>query len=642
MLSITKLAGRSMADLHNCVNYPDERGNEEQRGRDPFDEPRTALEAVDEYYDAGGVPSQWHGRAADELGLIGASMREQRRALMQGYAPSESRLAGEALVQNPGVARAYGWDLTFSPSKSVSVAWARADADTRAAIERAHDEAVAAALSEAERRLYARRGKDGAERDFTAGMAAATFRHASARPVKDEHDRTVVDPQLHTHAQVMNVSLSPDGHTGAAALNEVYRSKRELDGIYMASLAARLHDMGFAVERDTRNDSFRLADVPHELEKEFSHRRSEIERLMHEKGWEGARGAQYATLLTREGKEHLDPDAVIAEARVRARERGVDFSSEQVLRDKRQAHEIDLSALAQDLTRTRSVLRATEVRTTALLHAQWAGLSPAAADEAMAALTRQGELVTLYSPEATLYTTRAMVELERRMLASAEQLHSQVGHAIAPQALHVSVEQWQQQTGVTLNDGQRAALDYVAAGGDLRLLQGLPGTGKSTLLAAAFAAWVEAGYTVRGAAPTGKAAANLGESIPDSQTLARLRREWGEWSDDEGRLHSASRPLSEKDIVVIDEAGMMDSVTLERVLHQARACRAKVVLVGDERQLQPVTAGAPFKYLREHLGDGRLAEIVRQRDPSERERVAALHAGEVRAVFDALYAEGRV
>lgn len=641
MLGITKLSGASYAELTRCANYPDERGGEYQRGRDPYPEPDTALERVDAYYvaeEGTPVPSRWLGAGARALELDGAVSRDARRALMQGYDPT----TGEALVQNPGVERAYGWDLTFSAPKSVSVVWSQAQGTQRADIEHAHNAAVAAAVREVEALAYARRGHGGGAIERDIGIVAGTFQHGAARPVIGDDQQTRVDPQLHTHVQLMNVAQRGDGSWGALGTHDIYRAKLMLGAVYRAELAAQLHKQGYEVERDGR--FFRLAAVPQVLEHDFSSRRGEIEQLMRSHGWSGARGAQYATLLSREAKEPLDAEALRGQWRTRANELAPDFRVADIRRQPAE-RSLNPEALLAALTEHESVFSHLEMRARAYVEAAAIGRNAAHADAVLAALQDQGELIPLVRRDGEpsrdrYFTTRGMQRLESRMMKQAQRLATRSSHPIDAGSRDHALRQVEAQQGFVLSAEQRGAVDYVTGSGGLALVQGPAGTGKSTLLATAAEAWTAQGYRVRGIAPTGKAAASLTEAIPHAVTIDRATRRWLDDEAEQARNHEEI--LSHRDVLVVDEAGMVGSQTMARLIQAADTAGAQLVLVGDERQLQPVAAGGAFKVLRAECGAYRLTDIRRQRDAFSRDTVRLLSEGQVRDAVDRLQMEGRV
>jgi Ti-type conjugative transfer relaxase TraA len=164
--------------------------------------------------------------------------------------------------------------------------------------------------------------------------------------------------------------------------------------------------------------------------------------------------------------------------------------------------------------------------------------------------------------------------------------------------------------GVGLSEEQKEAIRHVTDARQISAVVGYAGAGKSTMLTAAREAWEAQGYTVHGAALAGKAAEGLEESSGiQSRTLASWENGWKK-----GRGH-----LTSKDVLVIDEAGMVGSRQMAIFVEEARRSGAKLVLVGDHEQLQAIGAGAAFRSIVEHIGSAELQEIRRQRQDWQRE-----------------------
>lgn len=184
-----------------------------------------------------------------------------------------------------------------------------------------------------------------------------------------------------------------------------------------------------------------------------------------------------------------------------------------------------------------------------------------------------------------------------------------------------------------LSAEQRAAVQDLTAPGDLKLLVGRAGSGKTTTLRPVVAAHEASGARVLGAALSGVAAKHLGEA---TGTVSRTLHSW------EHGWEGGHETLSRGDVLVIDEAGMVGTAQLGRVLARAREAGAKVILVGDPDQLQPIEAGAPFRgLLREHPA-AELAEIHRQREPWQRAASTALFEGRTADAVTAYAEQGRL
>jgi Ti-type conjugative transfer relaxase TraA len=187
--------------------------------------------------------------------------------------------------------------------------------------------------------------------------------------------------------------------------------------------------------------------------------------------------------------------------------------------------------------------------------------------------------------------------------------------------------------GFVLGADQRAALDHVSRPAGLSLAVGYAGTGKSAMLGIAREGWESAGYTVRGTALSGIAAENLeGGSGIASRTIASLEHAWAR---DRDRLTS-------RDVLVLDEAGMVGTRQLQRVLAEAADAGAKVVMVGDAQQLQSIEAGAPFRLLAERHGAAEISEVRRQAEPWMREATRMFATGRTAEAITAYSGAGMV
>jgi ATP-dependent exoDNAse (exonuclease V) alpha subunit len=206
------------------------------------------------------------------------------------------------------------------------------------------------------------------------------------------------------------------------------------------------------------------------------------------------------------------------------------------------------------------------------------------------------------------FTSREMLETERRLERAADRLSMRRHHSL-PTAV---IEEGLAAAGsrVSLGKEQQAALEYALRGSDLMNVVGYAGTGKSTILGVAREQWERAGYRVQGAALSGIAAENLqnGSGI-SSRTLASLEHQWSQDRE----------LLTTRDVLVIDEAGMIGSRQMERILSEAEKRGAKVVLVGDPEQLQAIEAGAAFRSLAERHGAVEITEVRRQREDWQRD-----------------------
>ncbi|MFA6116350.1 MAG: Ti-type conjugative transfer relaxase TraA [Sphingomonas sp.] len=215
------------------------------------------------------------------------------------------------------------------------------------------------------------------------------------------------------------------------------------------------------------------------------------------------------------------------------------------------------------------------------------------------------------------FTSRDMIEVEQRLERTTSTLAARDGHAIGDLDRKSAIIR-AERGGLVLSGEQRTAFDHVTDAGDLRSVVGYAGSGKSAMLGVAREAWESAGYSVHGLALSGIAAENLesGSGIA-SRTIASMEHQWTQ-----GR-----ELVDRQSILVIDEAGMIGSRQLERVVGEAEKRGAKVVLIGDPEQLQAIEAGAAFRSVAERHGAVEITEIRRQHEDWQREATRELATG---------------
>ena len=230
------------------------------------------------------------------------------------------------------------------------------------------------------------------------------------------------------------------------------------------------------------------------------------------------------------------------------------------------------------------------------------------------------------------FTTREMIEAEQRLHRAAELMAERERHAVRDADREAALT-LAERRGLVLSGEQAEALAHVTDRPDLGVVVGHAGTGKSAMLGVAREAWEAAGYQVRGVALSGIAAQNLesGSGI-SSRTIASLEHGWEQGRDG----------LTSRDVLVFDEAGMVGTRQLERVLSHAAEAGAKVVLVGDPQQLQSIEAGAAFRSIHERHGGAEIGEVRRQRENWQRDATRDLATGKTGHALGAYRSRGMV
>jgi conjugative relaxase-like TrwC/TraI family protein len=551
------------------------------------------LEAIandrDDYYVASGeAPGRWLGSGSALLGLDGEVTPEDLRAVLEGLDPR----TGESVI---GYRKNAGFDLCLSAPKSVSLLWGLGDRATAAQVVAAHDEAVLAALDYLEdAACTVRRGKGGATHLRAGGLVSAAFRHRTSREA---------DPQLHTHLVTANMALGPDGRWTALHSADLWHHGRTAGFIYQSVLRHEVAErLSVAFEPSGKPGIGEVLGIPKPIRNKFSRRRVAIEAAMIEHGVRTAHGAQIATLDTRPAKpEPVSEDVLRSAWHDHADAIGFDLAT--VPRQRREPIPPDDVAIGRHLTerdatfdRRRVLQAAAETATQGLPYER----IRSRADDFLAG-------TDAIEVTAERWTTPEMLALEADAIDRATcgpatvAVPREIVDAAISARRSISREQAEAVRSITTTN------DPVA------VLVGHAGTGKTFTLDAAGEAWIGAGLRPIGVALAGRAAAELqsGSGIP-SQTIASFLKELGE-----------GRTLTDRDVVLVDEAGMVGTRDLHRLLVATTGAGAKLVLVGDHKQLAEIAA------LARGIGAVELTENRRLRVPAQAATALALRNGDV-------------
>ncbi|HET9060527.1 MAG TPA: MobF family relaxase [Acidimicrobiales bacterium] len=583
---------------------------------------------ADEYYLADEAePGQWLGKAALLLGLSGRVEAEDFRAVLEARHP----LTGESLgVPTTTASRLSGFDLCFSAPKSVSVAWALAGHELSSAIAGAHDRAVADALGAMEAEaLRARRGAGGNEVITTGGFVAAAFPHRSSR---------AGDPQLHSHVVIANATPGDDGRWSAPYGSRLYAWAKTTGYLYQAALRAELSEIGFGFGPVTKGAA-EIEGVPRALTAAFSSRRADIEAVLEANGGSSRGAAEVAALSTRQAKALVPGLSELRSEWVsRAQALGVSRGFVEELAHMGPGLAPEPGELAKQLLGPDGLTaHATSFDRRAVLQALAAAHESGARVEelrsAAGTLLASPQVVELATPARCerRWSTFELVELEAAVLKGAMGRSADALSLVRPEHLAAALDQ-----RPTLSDEQRQMVEVITtSGAGVQIVVGRAGAGKTFALDAAREVWEAAGHKVIGTALAARAAAQLeaGSGIA-STTLDRLLMDLESPGPGSGFAPNSA--------VVVDEAGMVGTRKLARLLGHAEAAGAQVVLVGDPRQLPEVDAGGAFSALAKQLPVVELRENRRQAEVWERGALAELRAGSLEAALAEYGNAGRV
>ncbi len=432
-----------------------------------------------------------------------------------------------------------------------------------------------------------------------------------------------LDPQLHTHVVVANMAQGTDGRWTALDGRRIYEHSRTSGAVYQARLRHELAtDPGLLFEPKP-NGTFEIVGITEEQRRRFSKRRRQIEAELSDLGLVTARSAQVATLTTRPDKGTARSDAELRR-RWEAEAADVDLDVTNLPAFVRTPTvTADHSRIAAALTESDAAFRRQHV-IRALADASTEGATLDQLEAVTDQFLASHHVVDLGD---NWWTTPAELQLEHRALdLAASQRQSPVAdpHHVARTIA----------ARPTLTDEQGQLIAAVTtSSAPVEIVIGWAGTGKTFSLDAVRQAHEASGHTVHGAALSARAAAELegGSGIP-SVTADRLLLE----------LASGQRRLDHRSVVVIDEAGMLGNRRLAALIDEAANANAKLILVGDPKQLPEIDPGGLFKALAERLGHHELTENRRQLDPVERQAVTDIRLGNTGTAVEQLVNHGRI
>jgi conjugative relaxase-like TrwC/TraI family protein len=597
--------------------------------------------------------SRWLGRGAAMLGLDGAVDAHAMDRLAHGFDP----VTGDALTQTAGREAQWvptldalgqpvlnrhglpkgtwrgghrvGFDCTFSIApKSVSLAFAAGTPEERVAILDAMRDAVAQTFIVMEQAVEAGRGHGGATKIGVQGLVASGFTHVSSREL---------EPQLHEHVLVYACANGADGQWGGFEALPFFEHQAMFGALARSAFAKNLAALGYGIVKHTELDdfgqptgetSFELAGVSEATCEQFSTRRKQI--LAHVAKYGSTK--QQAAIATRKQKEEPEFEEVDrlwqqALGRARAADPSM-FKSAAALKgldsdlSVPSDHAILSQLQAKDAVWTRQQLLAQIAR-------EHVGQKDVAEllKEADDFLVRMGPHLVQINPErpqashhAGQRSGRKFEELrycakdwfhgvELQLIANAQRRAHEADQAVASVTLARAIADFEAERGFSLSEEQRRAVEHIVGDAGIVLLTGRAGTGKTTVADVFTRAFQAEGRDVIGVALSWNAATKLGQEagLDRVYSTAKLLSE----------LDSEKLVLTDRHVVLLDEAGMANTLTVARLHAHIDQAGAKFVLQGDSHQLAPVAAGQAFRLLRDALGDAELIEIRRQRSQED-------------------------
>lgn len=554
-----------------------------------------------------------------------------------------------------------GLDLTFSAPKSVSM---QALVGSDRAVTDAHDRAVQKALEQVELLAETRKKIKGKSyRERTGNMVIGKFRHEMSR---------AKDPQLHTHAVVLNLTQRSDGKWRALANEDIYRVQHQIDGIYKTELAKELQTLGYAIRVVDDKGNFELDHVSRGQIEAFSERSKVIEESLANQGKTRATATalerNVIALATRKRKDKGDVDVIKQYWLAKSKECGIDYSSKAGISHQTyqlsgnqsvdtQNYKKPVQAIMEyaikHLTERESVVRESELMATAMRRA--VGL--ARPEEVQAEIRRLVEHGTLIkseptytiandknSPQLTAKNWQARVQQEQNM--TARDARAYVSDAIRQGSLVLTEYRYTTQTAIvreeailsleksgrnqvmpilattvvaealknkTLTDGQRAVVETIVSTHNRFVgVQGDAGTGKTYAVNQAREMIAKANSKIKDKRQHYRIVA----LAPYGNQVKALKNEGMEAHTLASFLHTRNKPIDDKTIIVLDETGVVSARQMAQVMRIVEKTNARMVMIGDTKQTEAIEAGKPFVQLqKEGMQTARLKEVQRQKTP---------------------------
>jgi conjugative relaxase-like TrwC/TraI family protein len=582
------------------------------------------------------VQGEWHGRLAEKFGVAGAVGAEEFARLSEGQHPhTAEQLVRHRKVEEyqtetgktvAPVEHRAGWDATFSAPKSVSLAALVGDDDR---VREAHREAVNIALNELEKYTQARIGGN-QPGETTGKFVAAKFEHDTARPVDG-----YAAPQLHTHTVIFNVTERDNGQTRALQEHGLFESQGYATAVYQSHLMYRLRGLGYEIEAG-KSGAPEIKGFTQEY----------LDASSPRSGFTGPEAAQIAAHNTRDRKEILSPEEVLAAHRQiaaefgnqadrvvgEARERSQSQAQESTP-ENRQQRAREAVSYARDRSFEREAV--TDERTL-FVDALRRGMGETTYPEVRAnfeARTASGEFRQVAGEKhetGRQFTTAETIRAEREIVQK-----MQDGQGRGSQLMPIQEAIPLTESRPDLNTAQRTAIEQVLTSHDqVQGVQGIAGGGKTTALSAIREGAEQNGYAVEGFAPTSRAAQQLRDAGISADTLQGFLARGGQ--------QQAAADPERRHLYMVDESSLASTKQMREFLDKIGPYD-KVLLIGDTRQHQAVEAGKPFEQLQQAgMTTAQLDQIVRQKDPELLKAVEHLAKNEIPAGIQMLQQQGRV
>lgn len=528
-----------------------------------------------------------------------------------------------------------GYDLTHSAPLDVSVAFALAsDPAEKEAIHAAHRNAVQRAMEAFEAMSETRRNKAGKDVIGVDGLIWSSHHHYAARADEATGE---MGPNLHTHNLLYNLSLGADGQEASLDASEIFRYRKSMDEVYKTELYQGMKALGYEVDRireldddgqETGRVFARIAGLDEEVTDRYGNRRKELLAYAAKHNVSN----QEATLATRKDKDEPPYHELIEHWQETLK--GFDVSTESLKQAKGNAHEMEHKSAAELLERLHDKDAIfCDHNLIEILGQEYAGsVSVPKLYELVEAFKQDSGLVRVNPMQLhdddkgdslarrhtqERYCAPWMLKIEQEVVANAIERAKETHHHVAQADLDRVVEDYEKTKGFQLSKEQCAALNHIARSGGVCNLSGLAGTGKTTIAECYKAAFESQGFQLQGVCVSNAAAEKLeAESGMSSVSMAQML-----YDLDKGKIQ-----FRKTDVIVVDEAGMVDARDTHKLFWHASKAGAKVIMQGDLEQLQSIGASSGMALTKSAVGDVKLTEIRRQGKQEDRETALSFYA----------------
>jgi conjugative relaxase-like TrwC/TraI family protein len=613
-------------------------------------EGKTVASSLGDYYLKAGerveAPGRWVSGAAavsaDPVAAVGGRVLRELMAVRHPRTGEPLRAVGASGESVSAL------DATFSASKSVSAVWAVADPELRQRIEHAHETAIDRAVEYTAQQVPLARQRLDPETVIhirAAGLVATSWRHTTARAI----DGRSPDPQLHSHV-LLHAAIRRDGKLVAIDSRQLFTHRRELGAAYRTELARELTALGFQIERGTGQGAryFEISEVPQLLVDVWSARHRQVQEAIRQRLARTGRQTitpaeeRLIAVSTRASKQPATKADLDRHWHATAKQFRFGPAARAELRDGpiSRPRPADPATVGEALTEFDATFTRTQARAVAL--EQNTGLPIRQAVDSLTQLRTEGEIFTLTDGRLT---TRRHRRAEIQAVDSLRNLASQRLAPMPRELVETEAEALDgrlRQHGGRLSAEQRQALELSTSDRQLVVIEGQAGSGKSTVLQAVARAHQEWGQHVIVTSTSALAAERLSIDLQDAgvtsiaYSTAALN----------AALRSGRLELTDLSTIIHDEAALASTRELQPLLASVEQSGARLILVGDPHQNQPVGAGGLWPYI-EHAAHDSSAHValrgnVRAQDPHDRRDQALFRNGEHNTALHGYANRGRL